>query len=62
MEGRSYARPAGRVVVSMVLSALGVTPVKLRRLVSRMDGWSRKVFERGRGQRKRCDGDDDRHV
>jgi len=72
MEGRSLARPARRLVVSVVPDTLGVTidvPGMLvstltvsGRIVSRMGGWCRKVFERNRGHRKRHDGGGDRHI
>jgi len=72
MEGRSPARPARRLVVSVVTDTLGVTIdvpsmlgstlTVLGRIVSRMGGWCRKVFERNRGHRKRHDGGGDRHI
>ena len=58
MEGRRRARPARRLAVSVVPVASGVTLVVpsmlvstltvLGRIVSRMGGWCRKVFERNR--------------
>jgi len=72
MEGRSLARPARRLVVSVVPDTLGVTidvPSMLvstltisGRVVSRMDGCCGKVVEWNRGHRKRRVGDGDRRV
>jgi len=72
MEGRSRARPALRLVVGVVPDTLGVTidvpsmlvstTTVLGRIVSRMGGWCRKVFERNRGHRTRRDRDGGRHV
>jgi len=61
-DGSPTSSPGTTGVTIVVAGALVATPEELRRIVSRMGGWCRKVFERNRERCKRRDGDSDRHA